>query len=176
MINPLNIIPAPYRAVAILLAWGASLVAVGWWQRHDGAARVESAWLAREAQQNAQAAARIQALQVEAREAEHRHGQALADISAHYQEQLTHADARRTRDIAALRAGALRLRDPASAPVPACGSATGQTPAAPGGRDGAERGELSGQAAEFLYRLASEADDLARQLTACQQVIRQDRE
>lgn len=176
MVNPLSLIPAPYRLAAMLLAWGASLVAVGWWQRHDGAARVEAAWQAREAQQVSQAAERIQAMQVAARDAEHRHGQALADISAHYQEQLTHAEDRRRRDIDALRAGTLRLRDPNAPAVPACGSETGPTPPAPGGRDGAQGGELSGQAAEFLYRLASEADDLARQLTACQQVIRQDRE
>lgn len=38
-------IPNPWVLLGVFLTWGASLVAVGWWQRHDGAlsARLDAA-------------------------------------------------------------------------------------------------------------------------------------
>ena len=48
------------------------------------------------------------------------------------------------------------------------GGASGELPAAPAGL-------LSGEASEFLVNLAADADDVARQLAACQQVIINDR-
>lgn len=171
----LNIIPPQYRLLAFGLAWLASLVAVGIWQRHDGATATEAAWQTREASEQTKTAARIQKLQQSARQQEARHAQALMAISAAYQKELTDAEARRKRDIASIRAGTLRLRDPYAPAQPDCGSPPGQTPPAAGGRDGAQGAGLSEEAAEFLYELAGDADNITRQLTACQGVILQDR-
>lgn len=179
----MNLIPLPYRIAIVAALWLGSLAAVGLWQRHDGIATVEAKWQAREAKQQAAAAARYKKLYDAYRKAEQDNAAALAEIATKLEKERTDANKQHAADIAALRAGTLRLRDPGSAAVPACrgsaaetgpassgcnGCASGQLPAAPAGL-------LSGQASEFLVDLAADADDVARQLAACQQVIINDR-
>lgn len=78
----------------------------------------------------------------------------------------------RDRVIAGLRSGTVRLREhftcPAVAGVP-------QTPAGAGASDGTEAGGLSREDAEFLVREAGRADDVVRQLTACQAILKSER-
>lgn len=179
----MNPIPLPYRILAVVAIWLTSLVAVGVWQRHDGVAGVETKWQQREATQQVQHAAQINSLQQAVRQAEHDSAVALNDIALDYERQLTDAKTRHAADVAAIRAGTLRLRDPAAAPVPACAGAAAEIGPGAGRRDGGTTGQLpaapagllSGDASEFLVDLATDADDVARQLAACQQVIVEDR-
>lgn len=179
----MNPIPLPYRIAIVAALWLGSMVAVGWWQRHDGMAAVEAAWQKREATQQAQHAAQINNLQQAARQAERDSADAMSAIANDYERKLTDAKNRRAADIAAMRAGTLRLRDPGAAPVPACAGTAAEAGAGAGRRDGGASGELpaapagllSNQASEFLVNLAADADDVARQLAACQQVIINDR-
>ncbi|MBM3114958.1 lysis system i-spanin subunit Rz [Jeongeupia naejangsanensis] len=93
-------------------------------------------------------------------------------IATTYQERLQNEIADRDRAIADLRAGTRRLYVPVRAgscePVPT-------TAAAGRGGDGEARAELSIEAGEFLERLGSDADQLARQLDACQSTVLNDR-
>lgn len=118
---------------------------------------------------------RIKELEDQARAKEHEHAQAMATASSKYQEDLKHEKTAKDRAIAALRSGDLRLRIPVACPEGAGGSTT----AAPGpgaiGRDGETRAELSVQASEFFVGLTNEADEVVRQLTACQAVVIADR-
>ena len=179
----MNLIPFPYRIAIVAALWLCSLAAVGWWQRHDGMATVEAKWQAREAKQQAAAAARYRTLYDAYRKAEQDNAAALAEIAIKLEKERTNATRQHAADIAALRTGALRLRDPGAAAVPACrGSAAEAGPASSGCNggttcelSGTPAGLLSNQASEFLVNLAADADDVARQLAACQQVIINDR-
>ena len=168
----------PYVILALLVAWLASTAGVGYWQRHDGAAQVMVACQRTQAAESARATVAIQAAQAAARASEQKYAAGLATISTTYQEALTHAQTQHTADLAAIRSGALRLRVqyPAAASVlPGDGSAS-TTAATAGGRDGSQGSDLPGAVAVDLLTLADDADNIARQLAACQAVIVQDRE
>jgi len=139
-----------------------------------GKQETEAKYAKRDNEQLRAAAERIKTLEDQARRQERENAERLAEISKQRQKELADAKRQHDRDIAAVRAGTLKLHDPG---VPAGGAAAGRgspgpAPGAPaGGRDGETRGQLSGAAAEFLLGLAGEADDVARQLDKAQAVI-----
>jgi len=145
--------------------------------RYDAGVTTErAAWTARENTELAQANAQIQKLEEDARTVERQHVEDLAEISANYQQELQDANDQKDRALADLRSGALQLRDPDAAAgqgTAVCPSTA--TAAGTGGRDGAAQGHLSAAASEFLLGLASDADQVAQQLTACQAIIASDR-
>lgn len=162
--------------VCIGVALVAALVyAYGRQQFGLGEQAERSAWLARENTALTTANTRIKTLEEKARATEHQHGQDMAAASAQYQKDLTHEKATRDRVIADLRSGALRLRVPVTCAISTAGDSTAAAGASAAGRDGETRAELSGAAAEFLVGLASEADEVVHQLTACQAVVTADR-
>lgn len=162
-------------AVLLVAAVVAAIYAYGQQQFGLGEKAERTAWLARENTALTKANTRIKELEDQARAREREHAQDMAAASAKYQEDLKHEKAAKDRAVADLRSGALRLRIPVTCPDGAGGSGT----AAPGpgtvGRDGEARAELSVQASEFLVGLASEADEVVHQLTACQAVVTADR-
>jgi hypothetical protein len=48
--------------------------------------------------------------------------------------------------------------------------------ASPGGDHGGTKARLSGEAAEALIAIAADADEITHQLTACQEILRNERE
>lgn len=165
----------PYLIIALLLAWGASLFGVGSWQNKAGHVAERTTWQTRENTELRTANGKIKVLEEGARKAEQDHADALAVISTDYERKLTHANEQRAADVAAVRVGTIRLRDPNPPGLRACGSIAPETGAGTSGRDGRAPGELSEQAAEFLYGFANDADDIVRQLGACQRVVAADR-
>ena len=166
----------PWLLLGVGLIWLASLVGVGVWQRSDGATTERTMWVERENAELVAANAKIVQLNAAARAQEVRHAESLAAISTGHQQEIKNAQAQANADRAAVRAGGLRLYDVAAPGLRACGSLSGAPGATAGGRDGPKGGELSGAAAEFLLELVNDADAVARQLAACQQVVRADRE
>jgi hypothetical protein len=166
----------PYVIIGLIAAWIASLVGVGFWQNDAGHVAERTEWQTRENGELRTANATIKALQEQARKDEQTHAAALAAVSTDYERKLSDANKQRAADAAALRAGTLRLRDPNLTGLRACGGLGTQVGAGAGRRDGPEGGELSEAAAGFLLEFASDADDVARQLTACQAVVVKDRE
>ena len=179
----MNLIPEPYRLLAVLILWAASLATVGIWQRHDGEASVTATWQARETKEQQAAAAQFKSLSDAARAAEQKYTNEMATLASNYERKLSDANKQRISDLAALRAGTLRLRDPGTSHVSTCPSSTAQAGTSPGRSDGSTpsqlqataNGLLSTDASQFLINFAADADDVARQLAACQQVIEQDR-
>ena len=118
---------------------------------------------------------RITELQEALRRAEAAHAQSMHQVSSQYQEDLKHVQTSHDATLAAVRAGTVRLH----APVKSCptdrGGATSSAGASSGGRNDAARAELSAEASADLVRLASDADVIVHQLTACQAVVRADR-
>lgn len=95
-----------------------------------------------------------------------------ADIDTAYQKGTQDAQAQLDSTISDLRADNLRLRRKFTCPDPAN---AGATAASAGIGDGGAQGGLQQSDAEFLVRLAAEADAVALQLQACQAIVRSDR-
>lgn len=164
----------PYVIIGLLIAWVASLGAVGWWQNDAGHTAERVVWQKRDNEALTKANAAIKRLEEEARASELRHAEDLNVISTGYQKELVNAKAQKDRDVAAARAGTLGLRFRAEGGT--CPGGTGQATASSGGRDGPATAELPSEIAAGLFALADDADEVVLQLTACQAVIRSDRE
>jgi hypothetical protein len=91
----------------------------------------------------------------------------LAQVAEDFRRANDAAIAERDTLIAELRGGSVRLRERFTCPPRVSRDST-----AAAGSHEAPQGGLSGADAEFLIRLASEADEAAKQLTACQDTIR----
>ena len=91
------VIPWPWRALAIVLLCAPSGV-IGWL---DGTQHAGADALARERDTAQAVAERVQVLQQQARAAEQRHAQALADVSTDYQRRINEANQVRAADRAA---------------------------------------------------------------------------
>lgn len=164
----------PYLIIALIAAWLASLVGVGYWQNDAGHVDERSAWQARENDELQQANTTITRLNTEAREKEAIHAQQLADVSTNYQKEIQHAKDQRNRDVAAARSGALVLRyDVAGQATDTSGA--GAPGASTGRCDGQAGAELPREISANLLDLVNDADDVTRQLDACQQIVRADR-
>lgn len=165
----------PWAILGVVVLWIASLAAVGSWQNDAGHVAERDGWIKRENTELREANAKIKQLEDEARLQEHRWAQNQADIAALLEKERQDAKRKTDRLIADYRAGTLRLRDPSAARQQAGGSQGSATAAAPGQCDGTAPGGLSGEAAEFLFNLTGEANEVTDQLTACQAVIVSDR-
>ncbi len=166
----------PYLIIGLLIAWAASLGGVGWWQNEAGHVAERTTWQGKESTELRLANTKVLALEEAARKTEQDHAASLAEIATDYERKLSDANKQRADDVAAVRAGTLRLRDPNPPGQRACGDPTGAVAAGPGQCDGGAPGELSGDLAEFLVTEADRADGVARQLTACQRVVMEDRD
>jgi len=164
----------PYVILGVAAAWILSLYGVGAWQNKAGHTVERAAWQERENTELVTANAKILELEEAKRAEEQNLAQAIADISTKYEGEKSDAAKQKARDIAAARAGVLRLRINATCEG-APGSDSGQAPAAPGERDAAAGTELPAEITGRLYALADDADEVVRQLTACQEVVRADR-
>lgn len=164
-----------YVASGIALAWMASVGASTMYGHNEGVHAERARWQARENQQLAEANAKIRELTDAARAAERIHTEALNSVSDHYQGELRDAKKRHDDDLAAVRDGGLRLRDNYAAAVCPDTGRVSETGTGASGHHAAGGTELSREATEFLLGLANEADQVARQLSACQAVIRADR-
>jgi len=164
----------PYLIAGLLAAWIASLGAVGWWQNSAGRTAEKVSWQQRDNDELRAANARIHDLEEEARSEEQRHAISLANISSEFQKDLADAKVTKERDLAAARAGALSLRIPSPCKGPS-GGEPAETAAGTGGRNAAEGTELPREITAGLFELADDADEVVRQLTACQKVVADDR-
>lgn len=165
----------PYLIIGLLIGWLASLSGVGWWQNAAGHVAERSTWQTRENAELRTANDKIRSMQESARRSEQAHAAALAGVSTNYQKELSNANKQRAADIAAVRAGTLRLRVQYPASIHALGDRPAETGPGTGGCDAPKGAELPESIVADLLGLAADADDITRQLTACQRVIIEDR-
>lgn len=163
--------PNPYFIIGALLA----CIAAFFYGQHTGAESERVAWQARDNEAIRKANAKIIDLNDQARAQERTTANQIAAVAAHYEKEKARVQSQKESALAALRAGGLVLRDPGSPRLGTCGSQTGPTAAAPGQRDGETRSGLSPEASGFLYTEASRADEIVKQLDACQGVVLADR-
>lgn len=160
------LIPAPYRWL-ILLALIAACLAFGWVK---GANSADARWeLADSQRQQRESAAQLTAVQ-RARSIEHSASAELHTTATTLQETTREDQLDRTRFSGALRLGTARLSIPVlRSTCSDLGAATAA--AARPGDDAAARADLPPALAADLVELAGEADDTARQLSACQATV-----
>lgn len=171
---PVWVRPITITLLLIAAIYGA-IYAYGEQQFSRGEVAERARWQVRENEELAAANSTIIMLNRQARDRERQHAEDMALASAHYQEDLRRVELKKDRVIADLRAGTQRLRIPIASSPAACSGITPEAFSATSGRDGEARAELSGSAAEFLVGLAIDADKVVHQLTACQQILLDDR-
>lgn len=165
----------PWLLLGIVVAFVVSNLGSYFTGKSDGADGERLVWTQRENTELTAANAKIAKLHQEARDAEAAHAMAVNLISTTLQGETDAARAETERLKSAARAGTFRLRDPAASRKDACRSAAAETPAGAGQRDEGKGTELSGAASAFLLELTGEADEVAKQLAACQAVVIDDR-
>lgn len=106
----------------------------------------------------------------DARDVERRHAADMTALEAQLTKENTDALVARDNLIADLRADRVRVRERFTCPKQAATAG-----ASPARSDDPAQGGLSSADAELLLRIGAEADDVVRQLTTCQAVIRSDR-
>jgi prophage endopeptidase len=166
----------PYVIIGLIVVWLASCAGVGYWQHQDGVTVTTEKYERRDNLALSKANNRITELEQQYRAEEQAHAVRMSSIADTYEKELKNANDKTTALIAAARTGTFRLRDPQAARLPTLGSHPAQTAAGPGRSDGQAGAELSGTTVEFLISLTGEADDITRQLGACQAVVRSDRD
>lgn len=165
--------PNPWAILAIGLAWLASLVGVGYWQREDGRLAERVAWTKRDNDALTAANEKIESLNNAAREREAQHAAQMDAIGTWLAKENQDAEARTRRAVDNARA--LVLRKQPACPNPG-GGAPAETSAPASGSDGQAACELPSATVRDLFRLVGDADSAVRQLAACQAVVLKDRE
>lgn len=159
-------------AILVMVA----IAGAGWKGYSLGGDSVRAAYAERDIKAAAENAAKFQALSNEYREKEQALAGASAAVSKKYQKELANHETTKLAALAAVDAGTLRLRltDPVECKTDR-GSAA-KTAATAGGRDGNAEGRFFGKDdSAFLVTIASEADAVVGQLTACQDLLESER-
>jgi len=165
----------PYLILGFVGVLLVSNLSTGVWFQKNGRTVERAEWVLRDNVALRLANAEITRLNNEAREKERLNAAALAQVSTRHQREVKNVRDQAKRDVAAVRAGSLVLRDPGAPSGSPAGSGIRTTDAAACRRDGQAGTDLSREASEFLLDLASEADEVVAQLTACQAVVEEDR-
>lgn len=135
-----------------------------------GADGVRAEYAARDLKASQDYAAKEREITEAYRAKEAKLAQQVAAVSKDYQRKVANAHTQRLADLAAIDARTLRLRDPGT-DSQACGSTAATPSATASGRDDRSGAYLSDKAARFLLGLATEADSVVTQLSACQQIL-----
>lgn len=167
-----NVYFAGLFAVLIVLGLGGAYVK----GRSDGTAITTSIYAQRDVKAAADYQAKETALQEAYRAKEAKWTQSLAAVSKDYQRKVAANETQRLADIAAIDARTIRLRDPNAADNQACGDKGAIPAASAAGHNGSAGAYLPNKTAAFLLGLATEADSVTVQLTACQAVLASERQ
>ena len=162
----------PWLIVGFLVALIA--VGVGGYLKGQsaGKASVEAVWQAREAKINADTANKIAAADKRVADAEHAHAVQISAVDTTYQQSLKDKDAKLQIALNSIKSGGLFVR--AACPATGGDKLSGSAPSASLG-DGSATARLSDETAQYLVSEASRADAIVAQLTACQQIVTDDR-
>lgn len=135
---------------------------------HAGSNRVEAEWGKAQSKLNQ----KISRLEQQAREREQRHAEEVAGITDELYAELNHAKEERDSTIANLHNDNRKLRERfrQRTCVPGAEATSSQS-----GSDETGEAGLSRTDEEFLIRIASQADEIAHRLTACQAILTTER-
>lgn len=158
--------------VSILIIAGA--VSVGVWQNHAGHVSERVVWQGEQNKELALANTKIVELTASAMAEKKQHETNLNTIASNYEKDRQYDKAKTDSLIAKYRSGTYRLRDPGYSSGTSSTPQSGVAPSS-SGCNGSTEGGLSVEASGFLLGITGEADEVAKQLSACQAVIVDDR-
>lgn len=178
-----KLVPVQYQILAKIIALAclalaivAAAISAYKWAYNNGVNAERVAWQKSEKENLQKAIKHIARLNAKIRDAEQAHALELQTVSNNYQQGLKHEKQKLNDAIASYRAGTISLRDKhAASDTPACAGFAAEIGTGTGRRDATEGSQLSQPLAEFLIGLASEADEVVQQLTACQAIVNADR-
>jgi len=155
-----------------------AIALIGYYNHHvngqidDAVSKERTLWQAQAAKDREAATNKIAEITQRERAKEQASTAIINAQAAKHQKEIQDEKALRRADVAAARAGTIKLRDPGTTTSACAGSSrTGPPATTTSQRDGASLAELSAEATEFLLDLANDADAVARQLTSAQAVI-----
>ena len=96
----------PWVLLGLVLAWFASLTAVGVWQNHSGHITERVAWQQRAITEQLASDVKYKALESSYRQTEQVSAQRLADVATMYERKIHEADIKHTAIVSDLRVGA----------------------------------------------------------------------
>lgn len=164
----------PYAYIFAAVVAAAMLAGSYLQGRKDGANAIRSDYAARDLKAATDYATKEREITDAYRAKEAKWQSQSASISKKYQRELAANETQRLADLAAIDARTLRLRDPGT-DSQACGGSAPIPAASASGHNGGTGAYLSSKAAAFLLGITAEADSVVRQLTACQQVLTDER-
>ena len=164
-----------YARLAIALVLLVAFIATYVKGRNDGGKIVEADYAQRDLKASQDYAQKERQTVEKYRSQEANWQSQFVAASKEYQRRLANAETQKLADAAAVDAGRIRLLDPGTVGK-ACGDSATKTTASASGRNGGEGSELSAKAAKFLLSLTGDADALATQLFACQQILSNERQ
>lgn len=166
----------PWVILALVVAFVAEGLGAYFYGLDTGETKQDAKWQARENVELNAANAKIIELTTKARATEAQAAIDQAAISESYEGKLKNVQDDKDKFVSDVRAGRIVLRIPQpTAAKRASGGASSQTATSTSQCDGEARGELPREVTEFLYGEAGRADSIVEQLTACQALVRRDR-
>jgi prophage endopeptidase len=160
--------PNPYVIVGALVL----VICSYFYGHHTGVAVTKADWEAEKAVAAAEAAKILKAEQDKVREFEHLLANTQTKVEKVYVDKVRTVEVERKQFVDLARTDGLFI-DAAcpdnSNPVPSAAPS-------PGGDNGRTKARLSGETAEALIAIAADADEITHQLTACQEILRNERE
>lgn len=167
----------PWVILALVVAFVAEGLGAYFYGLDTGETKQDAKWQARENVELNAANAKIMELTTKARATEAQAAIDQSAISESYEGKLKNVQDDKDKFVSDVRAGRIVLRIPAraSAARSAGSGASSQTATSTSKCDGEARGELPREVTEFLYGEAGRADSIVEQLTACQALVRRDR-
>lgn len=166
----------PWVILALVVAFVTQGLGAYFYGVDTGETKQDAKWQARENTELKTANAKILELTTKVRADEAKAATDQAAISEDYEGKLKNVQDDKDKFVSDVRAGRIVLRIPQPAAAKrAGGGASSQAAASPGQCDGEARGELPREVTEFLYGEAGRADSIVEQLTACQALVKRDR-
>lgn len=165
----------PWAILGILVIWLSSLFGTGFWQNQVGHVEERIIWQAKDNTELTAANATILSMETAARNKEHAWNLQQSIIATQSEKEKQDAKIKTDAILASLSTHSMQLRDPGHSASASGSIASGSTGGAGGHNDEAGT-ELSTTTSGFLISLTGEADDVVRQLTACQQTLISDRD
>ena len=160
--------PNPYVIVAAL----ALVICSYFYGHHTGVQVTKADWEAEKATAAIEAGKVLDKANKEVRELEHLLANTQNRVEKVYVEKVRTVEVERQQLVDVARTDGLFI----DASCPDSGNTLPSPAASPGSDHGGAKARLSGEAAEALIAIAADADEITHQLTACQEILKNERE
>ena len=160
--------PNPYVIIGALVF----AICTYFYGHHTGVQITKAAWEAEKAEAAIEAGKVLAKAQDEVRELEHLLANTQTRVEKVYVDKIKVVEVEKQQLIDVARTDGLFI----DATCPDSSNPMPSAAPSPGGDNGTTKARLSGETAEALIAIAADADEITHQLTACQEILRNERE